>query len=221
MTQKTDNFKTLQIPKWQDGELANGANFEQFITAIANLISETEADAITGAVQRIDDEGKVKAGVTAFLNNPTDYQASDLYTKIVAMLNDGTHNSTPFNYDTDAKDKVAAAIAEALAAKHDFDYDTDAKAKVAADITEALKVKTAKYTYTYDGNAFTLLHDDNGEAVTLTDGAKYLRSTNGKKYRAHVLADDLSSFLLLRPDGARLVYDVTAKTIKPAANLIG
>ena len=42
MTAKTDNFKNTQIPLWEDGDLANGANFSQLITAIATLIHDTQ-----------------------------------------------------------------------------------------------------------------------------------------------------------------------------------
>ena len=44
MTAKTDNFKNTQIPKWEDGDLANGANFSQLITAIAALVNDTKAE---------------------------------------------------------------------------------------------------------------------------------------------------------------------------------
>ena len=51
MTAKTDNFKNTQIPLWEDGDLANGANFSQLITAIATLIHDTKAETLTEASQ--------------------------------------------------------------------------------------------------------------------------------------------------------------------------
>ena len=44
MTAKTDNFKNTQIPLWEDGDLANGANFSQLIAAIATLVNDTKAE---------------------------------------------------------------------------------------------------------------------------------------------------------------------------------
>lgn len=51
MTTKTDNFKNTQIPLWEDGDLANGANFSQLITAIAILVNDTKAETLTEAAQ--------------------------------------------------------------------------------------------------------------------------------------------------------------------------
>lgn len=49
MTTKTDTFKNKQIPKWEDGDLANGSNFSQLITAIATLVDETKTETKTEA----------------------------------------------------------------------------------------------------------------------------------------------------------------------------
>ncbi len=51
MTAQTDNFKNTQIPLWEDGDLANGANFSQLITAIATLVNDTKAETLTEAAQ--------------------------------------------------------------------------------------------------------------------------------------------------------------------------
>ena len=51
MTAKTDNFKNTQIPLWEDGDLANGANFSQLIAAIATLVNDTKAETLTEASQ--------------------------------------------------------------------------------------------------------------------------------------------------------------------------
>lgn len=51
MTAKTDNFKNTQIPLWEDGDLANGANFSQLINAIATLVNDTKAETLTEASQ--------------------------------------------------------------------------------------------------------------------------------------------------------------------------
>lgn len=52
MTAKTDNFKNTQIPLWEDGDLANGANFSQLINAIATLVNDTKAETLTEASQK-------------------------------------------------------------------------------------------------------------------------------------------------------------------------
>ena len=79
MTQKTDNFKTSQLAKWSDGQHANGANFSQFINAIATLIDETKTDIINEVNSRPStpsstySDAQAKEVVKAFLNNPTDF----------------------------------------------------------------------------------------------------------------------------------------------------
>ena len=51
MTATTDNFKNTQIPLWEDGDVANGANFSQLIAAIATLVNDTKAETLTEASQ--------------------------------------------------------------------------------------------------------------------------------------------------------------------------
>lgn len=91
MTQKTDTFKTSQLAKWSDGQRANGANFSQFINAIATLIDETKTEIINEVNSRPStsnttySDAQAKEVVKAFLNNPTDFnetQAGELQTKL-------------------------------------------------------------------------------------------------------------------------------------------
>nr|DAJ47791.1 MAG TPA: hypothetical protein [Caudoviricetes sp.] len=91
MTQKTDNFKTSQLAKWSDGQRANGANFSQFINAIATLIDETKTEIINEVNSRPStpsstySDAQAKEVVKAFLNNPTDFndtQAGKRQTKL-------------------------------------------------------------------------------------------------------------------------------------------
>ena len=91
MTQKTDNFKTSQLAKWSDGQRANGANFSQFINAIATLSDETKTEIINEVNSRQStpsstySDVQAKEVVKAFLNNPTDFngtQAGKLQTKL-------------------------------------------------------------------------------------------------------------------------------------------
>ena len=91
MTQKTDNFKTSQLAKWSDGQRANGANFSQFINAIATLIDETKTEIINEVNSRpltpssTYSDAQAKEVVKAFLNNPTDFngtQAGQQQTKL-------------------------------------------------------------------------------------------------------------------------------------------
>ena len=72
MTAKTDNFKNTQIPLWEDGDLANGANFSQLITAIAALVNDTKAETLTEAGQGAGSgytDTQAMAVVQAFLNS--------------------------------------------------------------------------------------------------------------------------------------------------------
>ena len=268
MTTKTDNFKATQTPLWADGELANGANYAQFIAAIAALIDETKAEAVEDANSSKVSEERIKELAQIVLNTPGSYESQTLYTDLVSKINQAKSDAISAA-GTDATQKadavkttleprlstVETGLADKLnesdfgtkltGALNDetiytvlgiytklkgliddknfvFDYNTQAKQQVGADIAEALKT-SAPYSYRFDSGALTVLQNGNGSAVTISqeNGAKFLKPTNGKDYAAEVLATDKSAFILTRPDGARLVYDVNAATIKPAGNLIG
>lgn len=55
MSQKTENFKTTQIPLWEDGDIASGANFRQFITSIATLVDDTKEEIMTSVTSGYPD----------------------------------------------------------------------------------------------------------------------------------------------------------------------
>lgn len=190
MTLKTEQFKSNQKPRWANGKPANGDNFAQFIDAIAQLIEDTGVEVLNGAKAAIPNDAKIKELAKAVLNTEADFNGTALARKITE------------------------------AAGRPFNYDTDAKTKVASDITERLKT-TASYFYTWKNNQLTVTQNGAGAAVTLTAGANFLTDTGTGKYSATPITEDKSVFELTRPDGGRLIYNVSSKSVTVAANLIG
>lgn len=95
MTAKTDNFKNTQIPRWEDGDLANGANFSQLIIAIATLVNDTKAETLTEAAQAAGSgytDTQAQAVVQAFLNSEAAKQTT-AYTTLLNLINNKA-NST-------------------------------------------------------------------------------------------------------------------------------
>lgn len=92
MTQKTDNFKTSQLAKWSDGQRANGANFSQFINAIATLIDETKTEIINEVNSRpvtpasTYSDAQAKEVVKAFLNNISDFRTTEAGKQQVKLI---------------------------------------------------------------------------------------------------------------------------------------
>ena len=181
MTLKTEQFKSNQKPRWTNGKPANGDNFAQFIDAIAQLVEDTGVETLNGAKAVIPNDAKIKELAKAVLNTEADFNGT---------------------------------------AGRPFNYDTDAKTKVASDITERLKT-TASYFYTWKNNQLTVTQNGAGAAVTLTAGANFMTDTGTAKYSATPITEDKTVFELTRPDGGRLVYNVSNKTVTVAANLIG
>ena len=192
MTLKTEQFKSNQKPRWTNGKPANGDNFAQFIDAIAQLVEDTATETYTGVRSslNIPNDAKIKELAKAVLNTEADFSGTALARKITE------------------------------AAGRQFNYDTDAKTKVASDITERLKT-TASYFYTWKNNQLTVTQNGAGAAVTLTAGANFLTDTGTGKYSATPITEDKTVFELTRPDGGRLIYNVSSKTVTVAANLIG
>lgn len=204
MTQKTDNFKTTQIPRWQDGELANGANFRQLIEAISKLIDE-EIGELSARPVSIPDG--VKQSILGELTTTLTNKVNDLKTSV----------------ENDVKQPVQAAVERSL------------REPLKNDITNTLKgfikqLQPKTYKYSYEGNVFRVyvyntdgeISGDvlNNEATATKEGLKYLKEVRAvNKLNVDKLNDNL--FILNRPDGARLVWDITTHTIKPAASLIG
>ena len=237
MSQKTQNFQDTQKPRWENGDPANGENFAQFIEAIATLVEETRAEAVADAVGQANSqavsEDRNKQLAKEVLNTAGDYNTQALYTELVAKINQKSDLTseqakalakevlnTASDYEgTGLYNYIGTKIADSV---HAFNYDTDAKAQVAQDFAELVKPLSG-YTYTFDGTSLKVAQNGQGEPVTISadNGAKYLKPTNGKEYVAEVLTADKKAFVLVRPDGGRLVYDVDAQTVKPAANLIG
>ncbi len=85
MTAKTDNFKNTQIPLWEDGDLANGANFSQLITAIAALVNDTKAETLTEASQ---------AASYTFSGSTVTLQKTDKTTQTIALTTGASYLQT-------------------------------------------------------------------------------------------------------------------------------
>lgn len=82
MTAKTDNFKNTQIPLWEDGDLANGANFSQLIAAIATLVNDTKAETLTEASQVA---GYVYTKSYTFSGSTVTLEKTDYTTKTIEL----------------------------------------------------------------------------------------------------------------------------------------
>ena len=85
MTAKTDNFKNTQIPRWEDGDLANGANFSQLINAIATLVNDTKAETLTEASQAAGSRYTDSVKSYTFSGSTVTLQTTDNIPKTIAL----------------------------------------------------------------------------------------------------------------------------------------
>lgn len=85
MTAKTDNFKNTQIPRWEDGDLANGANFSQLINAIATLVNDTKAETLTEASQAAGSGFTDSVKSYTFSGSTVTLQTTDNIPKTIAL----------------------------------------------------------------------------------------------------------------------------------------
>lgn len=230
MTQKTNAFTQSQKPKWTDGQLANGANFAQLIDAIAQLIDETATETLTQAAANATSaavgDDHIKQITKAILDTAADYNTTDIWDKLVAKIGE---KATP----TDVQTKITQMLNDASTysglgvytnlsnqlGSLRFDYDRDAKTKVDQAIaTATADLKNKDYTYTYDGSRLKISKGTQEVKNVQPAGANFLVNVS-KAYKADQIATDV--YVLVRPDGARVVYDAGTNTAKPAAVLIG
>lgn len=230
MTQKTNAFTQSQKPKWTDGQLANGANFAQLIDAIAQLIDETATETLTQAAANATSaavgDDHIKQITKAILDTAADYNTTDIWDKLVAKIGE---KATP----TDVQTKITQMLNDAPTysglgvytnlsnqlSSLRFDYDRDAKTKVDQAIaTATADLKNKDYTYTYDGSRLKISKGTQEVKNVQPVGANFLVNVS-KAYKADQIATDV--YVLVRPDGARVVYDAGTNTAKPAAVLIG
>ena len=201
MTEKTNNFKNTQIPLWEDGDLANGANFSQLIAAIATLVDDTKAETLTEASQAAGygyTDADARAVVHEFLNSE-EAQQTMLYTSLIFLLND---KASRIDVET-SMEAVTNSIPGQIAVE---------MAKI-----PAYSVKS----YTFSGSTVTLETIDNiPKTIALTAGASYLQATT-EAMLAECINEAGTKFLLTRADGAKMLVDSSTKTAKPAAALIG
>lgn len=230
MTQKTNAFTQSQKPKWTDGQLANGSNFAQLIDAIATLIDETATETLTQAAANATSatvsDDHIKQVTKGILNTAADYNTTDLWDKLVAKIGE---KATP----TDVQNKITQMLNDqstyttlgiftglsTLVASLVFDYNRDAKQTVDRAIaTATADLKNKDYTYTYDGSRLKISKGTQEVKNVQPVGANFLQNVS-KAYKADQIATDV--YVLVRPDGARVVYDAGTNTAKPAAVLIG
>lgn len=230
MTQKTNAFSQRQKPKWTDGQLANGSNFAQLIDAIASLVDETATETLTQAAANATSaavgDDHIKQVSKAILNTAADYNTTDLWDKLVAKIGE---KATP----ADVQTKITQMLNDqptytnlgiftglsALISSQCFDYDRDSKTKVEQAIaTSTADLKNRDYTYTYDGSRLKISKGTQEVKNVQPVGANFLVNVS-KAYKADQIATDV--YVLVRPDGARVVYDAGTNTAKPAAVLIG
>lgn len=230
MTQKTNAFTQSQKPKWTDGQLANGANFAQLIDAIASLIDETATETLTQAAANATSasvsDDHIKQIAKAILNTAADYNTTDLWDKLVAKIGE---KATPADVQTkitqmlnDAPTYSGLGIYTNLnnqLGSLRFDYNRDAKQTVDRAIaTATADLKNRDYTYIYDGSRLKISKGTQEVKNVQPVGANFLVNVS-KAYKADQIATDV--YVLVRPDGARVVYDAGTNTAKPAAILIG
>ena len=155
MTAKTNAFKSAQVTKWKNGEVADGANFSQLITAIATLVDETKTETLSEAAS-----GQV----------------------------------TPY---------------------------TDANVKTLLNAVPFLEYQRYSYTSATGNVALVGYFGSQSGNIQITTGNELLRDTGSQQLRADVLSADGNLVTLHRADGARVVLNISARTVTPAAALIG
>lgn len=215
---KAEEFKNAQTPRWQDGQLANGANFQQLIEAIAALVEETKAEAVREASQAAGSgytDTQAKTIVKNFLDTLTDYQETQMYKGFNTALEQVNQNLNGFVGKNQLESLVEPIIEK---------FKTEGLSQAVANaVLEQLKsiVKLSITSYSVSGDTLTLYDlSDSSTQYTITSGSQYLASTS-EKLIATPISVDKSLVELVRPDGARLVFNVNERSVKPAALLIG
>lgn len=201
MTAKTDNFKNTQIPLWEDGDLANGANFSQLIMAIATLVNDTKAETLTEAAQAAGSgytDTQAQAVVQAFLNSEAAKQTT-AYTTLLNLINNKPNTADLTRELNLLRSEIPGTLT-----------------------TEMTKIPAYSVkSYTFSGSTVTLQKTNNTtQTIALTAGASYLQATT-EALLAECINAAGTKFLLTRADGAKILVDSSTKAAKPAAALVG
>ena len=201
MTAKTDNFKNTQIPLWEDGDLANGANFSQLIMAIATLVNDTKADTLTEAAQAAGSgytDTQAQAVVQAFLNSEAAKQTTS-YTTLLNLINNKPNTADLTRELNLLRSEIPGTLT-----------------------TEMTKIPAYSVkSYTFSGSTVTLQKTNNTtQTIAITAGASYLQATT-EALLAECINAAGTKFLLTRADGAKILVDSSTNAAKPAAALIG
>lgn len=215
MTQQTDNFKNTQIPLWETGDIADGANFRQLIEAIAALVDSAVTDGGAEVTQNIEAAKQEAIARAQELANAAKEAAKTEAEQAAAEAAQAKVDA--------AKQELENEITQKLNdAKTELDAKVDEKlANKKQEIANSVKDDIAVFDrYDYANSTVTLkssVKADKTKAVTLTTGAELLPSSVTDVAAIRLGSDD--KFLLIREsDGAQLYLN--GSTLKPAANLI-
>lgn len=209
MSQKTDLFKNTQTPLWEDGDLANGANFRQLIAAIATLVDETRGELVdTISSGSVDTEAltqQVLGSLTPTINN--------LKSELTQSIDDKNNTQTSaLRNDMDSRVNSVLGFVTSELNKYVLH---DEYAEQVGSLASRLS------TYRYDGIRLVVNSHIGEETYTPEDskGKGLLQETMSQNLRAIPIGN--GSIILIRPDGAQLLFIVDTNTIKPVPNLIG
>lgn len=206
MTQTTDSFKNTQIPLWEDGDIANGANFRQLITAIATMVDTTKTEAVSEAAAAVPPQS---SGLTE----------DQVATKVKSLM-DTLNTYKDYVLYTDLSAKITAADTKAGNANTLATHMDTAWTKFITSLTSKVD------SYTITGSAVTLF-DVFGNTISttnLTTSQAYIPASTTKTLAEALTltsAGSPSLVVLTRQDGARFLFNVTARTLTPVPLVIG
>ena len=193
----TQEFKQNQVPRWEDGDIANGANFAQLIEAIAETI-DTSAETVKSYT-----DGKIAESATSGPKGPT----GDPGPAGQAGAKGQTGDKGPTG------DPGPAGQAGAKGQTGDKGPAGDAATSIWGSVT----------SYTYDANnvkLYKVFPSVSVENVGIINGSKYMTNTT-TEMRATVVDKTGNLVQLIRPDGTVLLLNKTTQTVVPAPLVIG
>lgn len=194
-----DTFKTQQKPKWEDGKRANGANFSQFIDAIATAIQETVNESAGAG------DGVSLEDVKTAINNDTINIKPIIDATVTAGVKADTY-------------KIKSLIQQGI---------TDGTITIPNAGTGTQNIKFGRHSIdkfnryvSYSGDNMITLYgfdyfDDTTNDLTtprsldcqILSGTEYLQPTNDEYYRFLMIKDNKNGRVagyIFRPDGAIL-----------------
>ena len=214
----TQEFKQNQVPRWEDGDIANGANFAQLIEAIAETI-DTSAETVKSYT-----DGKIAESATSGPKGPTGDPGPAGQAGAKGQTGDkgptgdpGPAGQAGAKGQTGDKgptgDPGPAGQAGAKGQTGDKGPAGDAATSIWGSVT----------SYTYDANnvkLYKVFPSVSVENVGIINGSKYMTNTT-TEMRATVVDKTGNLVQLIRPDGTVLLLNKTTQTVVPAPLVIG